>query len=350
MSTLTVATWNIQAIRGASDDKVKRIASALERHMPDVVLLQEVSTEGDLPQRLSAALKGLFLRFSVVSPATEIRRADGRRKAYASAVFSRWPAEPLPWTEVFPWPQLVASARLTVPGAGLTAVSVHAPNGSGNGWDKVRTLEALHAGLATLDGPVVVGGDFNEPRTFEPFLESFRALPGGATEGVWTDKFGETDSRARWQLAVEQIMGPADARPPGAWVGEFATRATGTGIEATHVVSGNKPRCFDHILVSPPVVPTRVDYDHAVRLGDGACSDHSIVLAEVESTAVASERTDLVGAVDTPNGRISWTDGPLTDGTRVFLDRSIDGRRVTRELLLGSMIAHTNGALIRYLP
>jgi len=76
-------------------------------------------------------------------------------------------------------------------------------------------------------------------------------------------------------------------------------------------------------------------------------SDHSIVVARLTLPAVVSARTDRVGAVTTPYGRIVWRDGPLTDGTAITLEH--DGE-AARDLLLGSLIAHTNGAVLRFLP
>ncbi|WP_062381216.1 endonuclease/exonuclease/phosphatase family protein [Demequina pelophila] len=349
MTAYTIASWNIQAIRGASDERLAAIADALAAHAPDVVALQEVSSRGATFERLSAHLTraGLpFAHFSGHGAADHIRR--DRRKRYGNVIASRWPLAPVARPVEAPWPQLIAAADVEVPGHAVRVVSVHAPNAAGNGWDKVRTLEALHEGLLAVPGPCIVVGDFNEPRTFVPTLQSFRALPDGTVTGDWTDRFGETDSRARWQAAVESLLGDDAAVAQARWPGRPATRQAGVEPEPTHVVRGGAARCFDHTLVSPPVRALSVRYDHDVRTGDAPLSDHSLVVAEIALPDVHSRRTDRVGAVDTPYGRIVWVDGPLTDGTRIQLDRA--GECPPRELLHGSLIAHTNGAVLEYLP
>ncbi|MDN4475803.1 endonuclease/exonuclease/phosphatase family protein [Demequina sp. SYSU T00192] len=341
MSTLRVATWNIQAIRGASDERLAAIAAALAAHRPDVVLLQEVSSRADTFDRLAALLAHTGLAYSHFGgrDADRIVRRD-RRKRYGNVVASRWPLTPVTWTPAPPWPQLIAAADIEVPGHRVRVVSVHAPNAAGNGWDKVRTLEALRAGLLEKSGPCIVAGDFNEPRTFAPAPLSFRARADGSTDGGWTDRFGETHPRSRWQAAVTGVLG--DGAPVA-----LATTLAGVEPQPTHVIRVGEPRFFDHVLVSPPVSVEGLTYDHEVRLCLEPLSDHSIVVASLALPAVASARSDRVGAVDTPYGRIVWRDGPLTDGTRITLERHGEA---ARDLLLGSLIGHTNGAVLRFLP
>ncbi|WP_062465689.1 endonuclease/exonuclease/phosphatase family protein [Demequina maris] len=341
MTSLTVATWNVQAIRGATRERLVAIVAALAAHGPDVVLLQEVSGRGATFERLAALLSDAGMRDAVFSghDSDRIFRRD-RRKRYGNVVASRWPLTPATWTPAPPWPQLIAAADVEVPGHRVRVVSVHAPNAAGNGWDKVRTLEALRAGLLEKSGPCVVAGDFNEPRTFAPAPLSFRARPDGSTEGDWTDRFGETHPRSRWQAAVAGVLG--DDAPVSR-----ATTLASVEPQPTHVVRNGLPRFFDHVLVAPPVTAEDLAYDHEVRQGPEPLSDHSIVVARLRLPTVVSARTDRVGAIDTPFGHIAWRDGPLTDGTRITLER--DGEPA-REVLLGSLIAHANGELLRHLP
>ncbi|WP_062529123.1 endonuclease/exonuclease/phosphatase family protein [Demequina rhizosphaerae] len=341
MSTLKVATWNIQAIRGASDERLAAIAAALAEHRPDVVLLQEVSSRAATFDRLARFLAERGLPYSHFGgqDADRIVRRD-RRKRYGNTIASRWPLAPATWEPAPPWPQLIAAADVEVPGHRVRVVAVHAPNAAGNGWDKVRTLEALRAGLLQEAGPCVVAGDLNEPRAFTPGPLSFRARADGSTDGDWTDRFGETHPRSRWQAAVTGVLGE-DAPV------SLATTLAGVEPQPTHVVRAGEPRFFDHVLVAPPVSVEDLTYDHEIRLGPEPLSDHSIVVASLALPGVASARSDCVGAVDTPYGRIVWRDGPLTDGTRITLER--DGE-AARDLLLGSLIGHTNGAVLRFLP
>jgi hypothetical protein len=59
----------------------------------------------------------------------------------------------------------VERAHLAVRTAGIEVHTLHAPLSSKDDLVKVRTLEALFAGLATPDGgPRVLAGDLNTPR------------------------------------------------------------------------------------------------------------------------------------------------------------------------------------------
>lgn len=351
MATYTVATWNVQAIGGASDVKLGRVAEALATCRPDVVALQEVSSGGKTFEMLAPLLHDVDLRYTHFSGEQASAPAPpARAKRYGNVIASRWPIAPVGWPVATTWPQLIASADVTLPEGRVRVVSVHIPNGSGNGWQKVYALEALREGLLAAADPCIVMGDFNEPRTFTPALLSFRARPNGSVDGDWSDQFGDTHPRARWQRAVVALLGPDEERGSGDWPGQLATRQCATEPEATHLVQAREPRYFDHILTTAPITVTGVAYDHSVRLGSDPISDHSMERATLALPDVQSMQTDTVGAVDTPYGRIAWHDGPLTDATRIFLETAPDGETAAHELLLGSLIAHTNGDVLRYLP
>ena len=163
----------------------------------------------------------------------------------------------------------------------MRLVSVHVSNGSGNGWQKVYALEALHQGLLQAPSNCVVMCDFNEPRAFTPVLRSFRADADGTAEGEWTDTFGQRHARQRWQDAVVVLLGAESDSGSGRWPGELATRQVGLDDEATHVLANGSPRYFDHILTAAPIAVAGVTYDHDVRLWPEPVSDHSMVIANV---------------------------------------------------------------------
>ncbi|QKJ18582.1 endonuclease/exonuclease/phosphatase family protein [Microbacterium hominis] len=276
---LTVATWNIHALRGASAERLRRIVAALDAHAPDILVLQEVSSRAQtvdtLRDELATAGYGYF---SFSGP--RVRR-DARDKAYGNVLATRWPIESLAWPAAATWPQLLVAGSIATPQWPVTVVGAHIPNGSGNGWEKVYALESLAEGLAALSGARILAGDFNEPRSFEPALTSFGATDTGHTDGEFTDLFDITHPRARWQSAVDSVLHPDPTR--NAWGGRFAALDAGVALEPTHLVRGKQKRWFDHILVAGDgLTVTDAAYDHAVREGAVRLSDHSLVTATVE--------------------------------------------------------------------
>jgi len=317
MATHTVTTWNAQSIRGVGDARVERIADAVGRYRPDVLALQEISSRWDTYARLGPLLRAQGLAYSSFSGGTtDSAGKSQRRKDYGNVIASRWPLEPVPWPVPTTWPQLIAAADVRLPGHTVRVVSVHIPNGSGNGWQKVYALEALHQGLLETPSNGMVMGDFNEPRAFTPVLRSFRADADGTAEGEWTDKFGQRHARQRWQDAVVALFGTDSDWATSRWPGQLATRQVGVNDQATHVLANGSRRYFDHILTTEPIAVTAVTYDHAVRGGPEPISDHSMVITKVTLPEKTSHRTDVVGAVDTPYGRVVWREGPLTDSSR----------------------------------
>src|SRR5262249_17263245 len=128
-TSLSVLTWNIN----------RRAASVLERidslaDLPDVVTLQEVNHLHEAPIRRRLEDRGYSVVSSVGSAATTKRY--GNMIAAAGRL-----ARCDPSSFGFPWRQLVCHATLDRPGARVNVVTVHIPNGSGNGWKKIDALE-----------------------------------------------------------------------------------------------------------------------------------------------------------------------------------------------------------------
>jgi len=193
---MKIITWNVRGVQGIGAARLAQIGSVLDEEAADVVLLQEVAARGDLPARLREALAQVGLRHFHYSgdPLAE-------RKPYGNVIASRWPLRPAEagWAGNAPWPQLLARATVVADEGELDVVSVHAPNGSANGWAKIQTLEALTAAvIEAKQTPLVAGGDFNEPVRWiageGPWSAAAREQSDGsvAYEGDWTRK----DSRA----------------------------------------------------------------------------------------------------------------------------------------------------------
>lgn len=119
----------------------------------DVVCLQEV-TRTTRPL-WKAALEGAGLECA--SPAAHPRRLEVMIAARAGieAVLSSLPG--------LPWPERHLAVR-------TAGVEVHtlAPTSQREDLVKVRTLEALGAALLAADGPRILAGDLNTPRSESP--------------------------------------------------------------------------------------------------------------------------------------------------------------------------------------
>lgn len=273
---MRIGTWNIQALRGASRSRLEAIVDVIAGHDIDVATLQEVGLS-DVADRLVAELARVGL-VNVLRPT--LGHTDATRpKSYGTLLASRWPVTAVTWPRRLTWPQLLTAGDVHHGAVPFRLIGVHAPNGTGNGWEKVYAFEALSAGLDASTRATIVAGDFNEPKSLLPEFASFRRKRSGL-DGDFQDRFGVTQPRVRWETAVARVLHPDDAER--GWPGQHAAVQCGVAFEPTHLVGGRSPRYFDHILTTPDLPVRGVDYDHSVRLGHSPLSDHSLVVAEID--------------------------------------------------------------------
>jgi endonuclease/exonuclease/phosphatase family metal-dependent hydrolase len=278
--TVLVLTWNIHGNRGVSDERLGRIVNAILSVSPDVVLLQEVGND------VMAALAD-ELRLHHFSSCSVMGPSDEKKYGNMIAACGTLRAVPSGWAKV-PWPHLLVRATVAIDGREFDVVSAHIPNGSGNGWRKVETLEGLAQALETAAAmPRIVGGDFNEPRVFlaDGGLVSFGAkktaedkysLEGDRRSAVTprTDP-NEDHSRRRWDNAVKRVLGTT--APHG--LRHAFREHHGPGRQAvTHEIRGYK-RWFDHLLVSREFAIDDAGHFDEWRKGD--LSDHSAAWARL---------------------------------------------------------------------
>ena len=183
----------------------------------------------------------------------------------------------------------LVGARIELGNERLAAICVHAPNGSGNGWDKIHVLRALSGATQQLAGErLVIGGDFNEPRYF-PGIVAVRSFAWTDEEtwarrqnDAWTRKNAkgesETASRASWDDAVRWFFEPRSELRHAYW----EHRETGS-MEPTHWSRGASPeRWFDHVFVSKRVHVRSSRYLHELNRHSGGPSDHSGFYVQLE--------------------------------------------------------------------
>ena len=241
---------------------------------PDILLLQEVG--------LSAAPAVLKCLRDLGLPGVHSGDIDAREKAYGCLVASRWPVERSRSLGRLPWPQLVARASVASPHGVLDALSVHIPNGSKNGWNKVRSFEVLADELRNAGNvPRIVAGDFNEPREVRPsgqlvtfgetVAKSGRVSCGGDKKGAC----GETHPRRRWDAAVRSVLAGQSSHG----LRHAFHSVHGPGVSTTSHLTRGRPRFLDHLFISRHFEVLSCSYNHEWR--EAGLSDHSAVLCEL---------------------------------------------------------------------
>lgn len=286
---MLVVSWNIKAITGAAPDRLAAIVARLASVKLDVVLLQEVGTH--VAEPLVRELKGLGLNVFFGG------LADDKGKPYGNMIASHWPLSGVApgWAKA-PWPQLLTRATVTIDGQDVDVIAAHIPNGSGNGWEKINTFNALADALTMAPrGPRILGGDFNEPRFFRPDggLVSFGAKK--LKDGTYSLE-GELRSPKR-----SRVSQPPESHPRRLW-NDGVTAILGWGAPhglrhahhavhgfevspATHVVQ-RKPRFFDHILVSKDFAVEDSGFFHGWRTDSP--SDHSAAWVKLRLERITS--------------------------------------------------------------
>jgi len=258
---LRVLTWNVQGrVRSVPDQ-----ARALLEADADVVALQEVRATALPLWEQALALLG-YPHVAATLPAGGPARPPERRLGVLVASRDELAAQPA--AEV-PWPE----RYLVVRTAGVELHDLHAPISSKADEVKVRTLEAVHAALATpSDLPRVLVGDLNTPQyeSREGEVQSFARTRAGRIR----PSHGERHDRAELLLMTGlREHGYVDAfrhlhgygRRDRSWV--YANRKGGYRI--------------DHVIVRGVDV-LACEYEHAWR--DAGLSDHAAMWADLRPT------------------------------------------------------------------
>ena len=267
---IQVVTWNVH-FQGA------RILDAL-KSQPDVLALQEVTfnQRPDFEERL----REMDLK---CCPDCQ-PRAGG--KDYGNLIACRWTIEPVKARfsgKKPPWAQLLVEALVSVNGRSFLVISVHIPNGSGYGWRKIDTFDALKVVVRDAKGKAcIVTGDFNEPRYM---LQNGGIVTWGQEWDArqrcfvcwppWKDRSGTLGSGKKWDSAVRWLFDQEDEH--GMRHAYWEMQGPGA-MDASHLTRGQK-RWFDHIFVSPHFRVEQCKYLHELR-GPGL-SDHSALEAKL---------------------------------------------------------------------
>lgn len=261
-SQLRIISWNIAHRVGC----VKAQAHALLSRSPDLVALQEVTSS--IVDILTHTLKEGGLVHSVYSNPP----SKTGPQSYGVFIASRFPIELLTPFSI-PWDEKALSVRVSGSEHTLEFHTVHVPNGSGNKWIKIETLEGIYEGLAKHSHvPRVLCGDLNTPQlecaTGEVITWAQKIAPDGT---IRTKSRIRGGSGSRWDNGERQIL---------AGLAEFGLRDVyrslhGYDIQEFSWALNRKEksirRRFDHIFAS--LLPVECIYLHPWR--EAKLSDHS---------------------------------------------------------------------------
>ena len=179
-------------------------------------------------------------------------------------------------------PESLVQTSVSVSGRSFLVFSVHIPNGSGYGWKKIDTLEALNDVVREAKGNAwVVAGDFNEPQYT---LQDGRIVTWGQERDArgrfvcwkpWKDRSGRCYPGEKWDGAVRWLFDEHD----GKRLQHAYWQVHGHGALAVSHMTGGQARWFDHIFVSPDFRVEQCEYLHKLRLE--GYSDHSPLSAKL---------------------------------------------------------------------
>lgn len=267
MTNMLVATWNIAGNQGISPKRLRQIEGVLRDLGADIVLLQEVRAG-----ELTATVRDMLADHGLLHSSFSTDRVE---KKHGVAVASRWPIR----SPHVPGGRSFEAATIESPTGPLLVISTHIPNGVGNGWKKAYSMEELGEYIEKVSGPLIVGGDFNEPREFGPDLivEPFGRGPrlSRSWDDYWTDRFGVTDRLSKWRDACRRLLQAGnDLDLSHAFFSLYPEERP-----VTHVTTGSEDRFFDHLLVRGLNVAD-AGFNHEVR--ESGASDHSLAWARLE--------------------------------------------------------------------
>jgi exonuclease III len=256
-----VLTWNVQGrVRSVAEQ-----ARALAGNPADVVALQEVRASAHDAWRRELAALGYPHVLATLPPGGGARPAERRLGVLVASRSAVELREPVP----VPWPERYLVART----AGVEVHDLHAPISSKADEVKIRTLEAVHAALATAcDVPRVLVGDLNTPRyeSREGEVQSFARTRAGRIRPT----HGARHDRAELLLLT-------GLREHG-YVDAFrALHGYGRRDRSWLYPHGKTGYRLDHIIVRGVDV-VACEYEHAWR--DAGLSDHAAMWADLRPT------------------------------------------------------------------
>lgn len=269
--TVTVLTYNIWHDQEDWPARLNLMVEELDRLRPDVIMLQEVLQNENLPnQAATLAYRLGYEDFHFVSV-----NAEGAPKRYGNAILSRHPILETGERKLEPRNdyRTAAYARIDVGGRPVSVYSTHLHySGGGPGTEvRQRQIEDLldFIELTKGDAPVVIGGDFN-------------AKPDTAELELVTSRYGD---------AFAAVVQPGD-------------------VTTLNTAKGHTARRIDYVYAGPELDPLRAEIVLDEVGPDSLwASDHFGVLA-----TLGFGRQDFVDDLQERTFRWFWEETPANNG------------------------------------
>lgn len=254
--SVKVLSWNIKL---GQRSRLNKIVGGVKQISADIVGLQEVDKD---------LLKGFVPQFEALR--YQVLRYESHEKSYCNLILSRYPTSKISrWKRDCAFPDLLSLARIKIRQREINFFNCHIPHGSGHGFKKIRTIDALLKKLKKTKGSArIVVGDFNEPRS-----ESGQEIESWAYKTSASPR-PTKEEKCHWKNTVnelfkgEQQHGMRDLFRSlhGYEVEEFSFRRP-------------TPRRYDHIFGSEHFKVSSCEYLHSFR--EGKVSDHSPLVAKL---------------------------------------------------------------------
>jgi exonuclease III len=247
-------SWNIASRINARSQQLAWI----ESENADVLALQEVVRASDLRHRLSDLG---FKYFAFTEP------IDGRDKLVAIA--SRQPFAEISVIAV-PFRERAMSCRIPLREEEVELHCVSVPPGSKYGRIKIEFLEGVRSAISARELPQLLVGDFNCPQAMEPEVVTWAQTRGRDNEWRLQKTCKGVDGK-RWDDAERKILCPrADMKDAYKFL-------KGVAIDTYPAKVKGGPNCFDHIIATVSIMPSRIRVAEEVT---PKLSDHAALVAE----------------------------------------------------------------------
>ena len=257
--------WNINwNIKQNQKGRLNKIVDGVKQISADIVGLQEVDKnllESFVPEFKDIGYWVLSYEFD--------------KKPYCNLILSKYPDSKANnrWKRDCAFPDLLSRARIGTSEGDIDFFNCHIPHGSGHGFEKIRTIDALLKNLKKTKGSArIVVGDFNEPRS-----ESGQEITS------WADKTSANPSKEQkhhWHDTVNELFKGEQQHG----MRDLFRLFHGYEHEAYSYERGNKgtnktPCRYDHIFGSQHFKVSSCEYLHRFR--EEEVSDHSPLVTEL---------------------------------------------------------------------
>jgi hypothetical protein len=275
-----LASWNLNGRAGRAAERLGDMFR--DEGGADLVLLQEVSL-GGLPRFCDAAALDWWVHVGAEFP--DLLRARSRPLAHRVAIGGRGArlrgAMPFP---DLPLPEKVLAGWIDIGGVPTTVVAYHAPVGVTHKLKKPAQAVRVAEWLRGLNGPTIIGGDFNTPKVDHPDFDATRThwhsgdakLKGNPGDDLligWEPTHNLRDALRTYLGAhPEELAAISAARPEGPLHVSYCTDKHGK----------NRFR-YDAIWLSPHFEVSSVVYRYEEALAAG--TDHALVVVDAALNA-----------------------------------------------------------------